>query len=704
MNKSSSSSLNDRHLMMILAGTLGLGALAWLLKNQFTSKTVASTKNVARVPKQKTESIADKMKNEGRRVCIFYGSQTGTAEDFASRLGKQCKQKGIEAIVADIEQHDMSCLDQIPSDSLVVFVVATYGEGEPTDNAVKFWDLLHAEQPEFSQGTGDDQPLNNLRYFVFGLGNSSYTYFNGAARVIDEKLRKFGATRLGERGEGDDDADIEDDFLAWQEQFWPLLAENLGVTANEEADTVTVSTYVAEEIDACENPHLGELGDATQTIWDVKKPYPALVTTKDMTATSDRHCMHIDLDITGSGISYQTGDHLGVWPTNSEDEVIRVAALFGLKDKLDKIISVQFRDQSASKKSPFPSPTSYLAMFRHYLEICQLPSRPTLSLLVDYAPNDACKELLKTLADDKEEHRRVVQDGVRNLAETLEYCLSKSGVDGSAKEGAFSTVPLDILVECFSRLQPRYYSISSSSSESPDVISITAVTLSYNPAMAPDRMVYGVNTNYLWAVHNAIHNTAMEKGKPVYMIDGPSGQYYDQKLSMAKIPVHVRRSNFKLPVDTRAPVIMVGPGTGIAPFRGFVHERAYQAKQGQPVGPTILYFGCRRSTEDFLYAEEWPELFEQLPSPSRIITAFSRETDAKVYVQHRLKENGAEMWDLLEKKAYFYVCGDAKRMAKDVSQTVMEFAKEFGGLDDAKATEYVDMLRKTGRYQEDVWA
>jgi NADPH-ferrihemoprotein reductase len=149
---------------------------------------------------------------------------------------------------------------------------------------------------------------------------------------------------------------------------------------------------------------------------------------------------------------------------------------------------------------------------------------------------------------------------------------------------------------------------------------------------------------------------------------------------------------------------MIGPGTGVAPFRGFVRERALQKQEGKPIGPTILFFGCRNSKQDFVYSEEWPALFETLGGSSRIITAFSRETEQKVYVQHRLMENGQEMWDLLEQGAYVYVCGDAKTMARDVNQTFVKFATEFGQLEEQKAQDYVKSLRTTGRYQEDVWS
>lgn len=632
---------------------------------------------------------------QGRRVIIFYGSQTGTAEDYASRLAKEIKSRfNVAAVVVDTEQVDMKYLDQFPEDAIAIFVMSTYGEGEPTDNAVPFWDLLH--DPSFSEDSGD-HPLTKLRYFIFGLGNSTYTYFNQASKTVDEKLTSLGATRLGERGEGDDDKSLEDDFLAWQEKTWPIFADALGAdesdAGNSQAhDPAYIVAEHASEFDG--NVYQGELGDQSQSHYDAKKPYPATITSRDLLHNSDRHCLHLEIDIANSGLSYTTGDHVAIWPTNSEVDVARLASVLGLQDKLDTVISVKPADEAATK-IPFPQPTSYRAMFRHYLDICSPPSRQVLSLVAPYCPTPEASEVLKTLATDKDKYQHVVAGPVRNLAEVLAY----------AAPSTTYAIPPGILIEALSRLQPRYYSISSSSIESPNNISVTAVTLRYHPEPTPERTIFGVNTNYLWAVHSAVHAEDKSECLSKHAVQGPGGKYFDKQANVAKLPIHVRRSNFKLPANEERPIIMIGPGTGVAPFRGFVRERAYLKKQGKNVGPTILFFGCRRSTEDFLYQEEWPELFDTLGAPSRIITAFSRETDKKVYVQDKLRENGKEMWELIRKSgATIYICGEAKRMARDVYRTFVDLAQQYGGMDEQAAIDFMTKLKSNNRYQEDVWA
>lgn len=447
--------------------------------------------------------------------------------------------------------------------------------------------------------------------------------------------------------------------------------------------------------------HLISLFFFSRVVYDAKRPYNAAITSRELFKGGERHCLHMEIDITNTNLTYQTGDHVAIWPTNNEIEVQRLANVLGLADKLDTVVHIKAVDGAASKQFPFPVPTTYRAIFRHYLDICAAVSRQTLMSLVEFAPTEKAKEDLRKLATDKDAYRVRVGEVTRNLGEVLEMLAEEESMD---LKGAFSSVPFDLIIESISRLQPRYYSISSSSKENPKKIAVTAVTLDYIPDAASPRTVYGVNTNYLWRVHESVNALEANERIPHYSITGPRDVLLDTENKVARVPVHVRRSQFKLPRNPTVPIIMIGPGTGVAPFRGFIRERVLQKKEGKPVGTTILFFGCRNSQQDYLYDEEWPELFETLGGDSRIITAFSRETDKKVYVQHRLMENGQEMWELLKKGAYVYVCGDAKVMARDVSHTFVQFAQQFGGLEEDKAQDFVKNLRNTGRYQEDVWS
>ena len=184
----------------------------------------------------KTRNIVEKMDETGKNCVIFYGSQTGTAEDYASRLAKEGSQRfGLKTLVADIEDYDYENLDTFPDDKVAFFVLATYGEGEPTDNAVEFYQFLTGDDVAFESGaTADDQPLSSLKYVTFGLGNNTYEHYNAMVRQVDTALTKLGAKRIGTAGEGDDGAGtMEEDFLAWKEPMWTALTEAMNLEERE---------------------------------------------------------------------------------------------------------------------------------------------------------------------------------------------------------------------------------------------------------------------------------------------------------------------------------------------------------------------------------------------------------------------------------------------------------------------------------------
>ena len=168
-------------------------------------------------------------------MVIFYGSQTGTAEEYAIRIAKEAKSRyGLASLVCDPEEYDFENLDEVPENCAVIFVMATYGEGEPTDNAVQL--MQNLEDADFAFKNGE-HTLNGLKYVVFGLGNKTYEHYNVIAQKTDAALEGMGAVRLGPRGEGDDDKSMEEDYLEWKEKMWPALAEALNVEEGAGGDT-----------------------------------------------------------------------------------------------------------------------------------------------------------------------------------------------------------------------------------------------------------------------------------------------------------------------------------------------------------------------------------------------------------------------------------------------------------------------------------
>ncbi|KAI1639803.1 NADPH-cytochrome P450 reductase [Biscogniauxia mediterranea] len=636
----------------------------------------------------KTRNIIEKMEESGKNCVIFYGSQTGTAEDYASRLAKEGKSRfGLETMVADLEDYDYENLDAMPQDKVVMFVLATYGEGEPTDNAVDFYEFITGEDVSFSNSA--DPPLDNLNYVAFGLGNNTYEHYNSMVRNVNKALEKLGAHRIGEAGEGDDGAGtMEEDFLAWKDPMWAALAAKMGLEEREAVYEPILGIVERENLTK-DSPevYLGEpnkmhLEGAAKGPFNAHNPYIApIVESKELFSVKDRNCLHLEVDISGSGnLSYQTGDHIAIWPTNPGQEVEQFLSILGLEDKKDTVISVKALEPTA--KVPFPTPTTYDAILRYHLEICAPVSRQFLGTLAAFAPDETVKAEMAKLGNDKDYFHEKISKNHYNIAKTL------SVVSDGKK---WTNAPFSAFIEGLTKLQPRYYSISSSSLVQPKKISITAVVESQ---LIPGRAdpFKGVATNYLLALKQK------QNGDPnpepfglSYELHGPRNKY-----DGIHVPVHVRHSNFKLPSDPSKPIIMIGPGTGVAPFRGFVQERAKQAESGENVGRTLLFFGCRKREEDFVYESEWEKA---LGDNFELITAFSREGPQKVYVQHRLKEKAQEVNELLQKKAYLYVCGDAANMAREVNTVLAQIIAEQRGIPEAKAEEIVKNMRASNQYQ-----
>jgi NADPH-ferrihemoprotein reductase len=298
--------------------------------------------------------------------------------------------------------------------------------------------------------------------------------------------------------------------------------------------------------------------------------------------TDERNCVHIELDIEGSGLTYQHGDHVGVWPTNADVEVLRLLCALGLHAKQDTVIDVTSLDPALAKV-PFPVPTTYATVLRHYLDISAVVGRQMLGHLSKFAPTPEAAELMLRMST-KDEYQRAVADGSLKLGEVLQLAAGNDiGAVPTPENTAAWAVPFDIIVSSIPRLQPRYYSISSSPKLHASKIHVTCVVLKYRTAGTPHttpRLVFGVGSNYLLNIMFAAatgepaspliaepaagHPAAVSA--PQYAIHGPRGAYKVE--SSYKVPIHVRRSTFRLPTNPRTPVIMIGPGTvraGLAP-------------------------------------------------------------------------------------------------------------------------------------------
>ncbi|KAG1701342.1 NADPH--cytochrome P450 reductase [Nymphon striatum] len=290
------------------------------------------------VPQVSNSALLKRMISNERKLVVFYGSQTGNAEEFANRISKESARFGIRGMVADPEETDMEELCQLKEipDSLAVFCMATYGEGDPTDNAIEF--------NEWLKDTSEN--LAGVNYAVFGLGNKTYEHYNTMATFVDNRLEELGATRVHALGLGDDDGNMEEDFLTWKEGFWSAVCEHFNLEVSGEEFNLRQYKLITHEPDSLspDSIYTGEVArlksyEKQRPPFDAKNPYISkMLENRELHTGGDRSCMHVGFNITDSRVRYETGDHLALFPENDSNLVNRLGELLNVD--LDQLITL----------------------------------------------------------------------------------------------------------------------------------------------------------------------------------------------------------------------------------------------------------------------------------------------------------------------------------------------------------------------------
>ena len=579
----------------------------------------------ARLPEQAgrtvaSEPLAAEAGPATGRLSIVYGSQTGNSRRVAEQLAARAEAAGLTVRLLRAGAYPVRELAQ---ERQLVVVISSQGDGDPPDDAIGFIEFIAGKRAP---------KLPSLKFAVLGLGDSSYPKFCAVSRALDARLTELGASRFAVLGE----ADVDFDTTAAE---W-----SAGVleTARETLSGPNTPTRHASPLHAV----------SALPQYSRDNPFPATVLENQRIVSRDsgRDVRHIELSLEGSGLHYEPGDAIGVWPRNPLVLVEQwLSAL-----KLDGTTEVEHD----GRRLPL---ARWLGQER---ELTRL-TRPLVAA--------------QATATRHGELQRMLEPGQQAaFAALLE---SHQPIDLLRRFPA--AWDASRLVATLRPLTPRLYSIASSArAVGADEVHLTVGVVEY---LAHQSAHYGAASVFLAGAGDDV-----------------------------RVPVFVESNErFRLPADGSRDVIMIGPGTGIAPFRAFVQERQATAAGGR----NWLFFGNRHFAQDFLYQLEWQEALHS-GTLHRLDLAFSRDAFSrsphkdvrgvardshKIHVQQRLRENGRELYAWLREGAYLYVCGDSAHMARDVNEALVEIIATHGGRSAEEARAWLAELLQQGRYARDVY-
>ncbi|PEK06712.1 bifunctional cytochrome P450/NADPH--P450 reductase [Bacillus toyonensis] len=492
-----------------------------------------------------------------------------------------------------------------------------------------------------------EHEVKGVHYAVFGCGDKSWaTTYQKVPFFIDEQLAIKGAERLTERGEGDASDDFEEAYEEWREQLWNDVADyfNLDIKGNETSASTLSFEYVGS--------------GAVATLTKVHSTFTAQVDkNKELQQPcSGRSTRHLEISLP-SNVTYKEGDHLGVIPINYPELVNRVLTRFQLNGS-------HFIRLTSDNKKLVHLPLGRTVSINELLQFVELQEPVTRHQLRAMAAKTVCPPHKIELEALLEKH--VYKEQVLSRRLTMLELLERY----PACEMEFSN-----FIELLPALRPRYYSISSSPRVNDQKLSITVGVVEDN-AWSGNGKYRGIASTYL---------AQLKEGDSITCFISNS------------------QSGFELPKNPKTPIIMVGPGTGIAPFRGFLQARKSMKINGESLGEAHLYFGCRSPQEDYLYQEELEQT--QKEGIVALHTAFSRMKDQpKIYVQHLIKQDAEKVINLLNQGAHLYICGDGRKMAPDLENTLIKCYANIHNVSEQQASAWLQQLEENLYYSKDVWA
>lgn len=575
-------------------------------------------------------------------LSILYGSNTGTCQALAQKLAGQCAQRGLKAEVQTLD----TVMGKVPTEKPVVIITASY-EGLPTDDATRFVAWLESLEAE---PEANGKKFEGVKYAVFGCGHSDWaSTFQRIPNLIDDILPKLGAERIAERGSSDvSKQDMFGDFGAWLSgQLWPVLGSHPDSSKNPS----TFSTIPTIEVELTTEERAAHLQQNVQ--------WANVLDTKILTAPGEPEKRHIEIELP-SNMKYSAGDYLAVLPLNPKEYVRRVMNHFDLP--WDGMITIK---QGSATSLPTGKPISIFDLLQGYVEISQPATKQDIEILASICPDTEVKMALERYLSPETFTSEVIEKRI-----TILDLLTRH-------KGAIP-LPFATYLSLLPPMRTRHYSISSSPLASPNSATLTYAVLDApawhqaHPGPAEEKTEEGEREAEAEAEH------------PQRFL-GVAGSYMRGLVPGDRVLVSVRSTNkyFRLPPDMAGtPVVMMANGSGIAPFRGFVQERATLiAEGGKELAPAVLFVGCRRAGRDQLYKEEF-EAWAGLGAVD-VRWVFSREGGEGErdgdggcrYVQDRMLRDHEDIERLWHEGARFYICG-SKELARGIGKVARRLIRD----------------------------
>ncbi|KAK1173522.1 nitric oxide synthase, endothelial-like [Acipenser oxyrinchus oxyrinchus] len=669
----------------------------------FSAKKKISFKKIAEAVKFSTSLMCHAMAKRVKAT-ILYATETGKSETYAHMLCDIFK-RAFDPKVVCMDEYDIVNLEH---ENLVLVVTSTFGNGDPPENGERFakelMDMAHptSEQPEpqksykrrfnslskmdtvlellnrkpcLSSTTESAGPLGTVRFSVFGLGSRAYPHFCAFGHAVDTRFDELGGERILQMGEGDELCGQEESFKTWARDIFRAACDTFCVgndsSLDQNKDVFSGDQgWQPQKYRTVIETTPTDLITALSKLYKRKVFQTKVISTQNLQSPkSSRATILVRLDTGGQKeLQYLPGDHLGIFPTNQDELVQAVLSRVFDAPPINETIGVEILEEKNGKSSWVREkrlpPCTLLQALSHFLDLSSPPSPQLLLSLSQFASTDEDKSRLAKLSQAGDDYEQWKWFHSPTLAEVLQEFPSLS-------------LPSSLLLSQLPLLQPRYYSISSSLKTNPHQVHATVAVVQYRTQDGTGPLHLGVCSTWL---------NQLKPGE--------------------EVPCFIKAApSFRLSADDSVPCILVGPGTGIAPFRSFWQQRLYEIEhQGKKPKEMVLVFGCRQAEFDHIYKEEMEDM-KCKEALSGVYTAYSREEHTpKMYVQDILREQlASEVFrTLCEQRGHMYVCGDVT-MAKDVLNTVQEILSVHGGMSLDEAGEYLSKLRDQNQYHEDIF-